>query len=127
VPPAVLANTDPLAVAGTDSTTFALIVAAIILFCCILFAIAYFRQREKIDRDGELSGLSPYEKWMQVEEKKKTGIAPTLANARRTIFDEDGKDMRRLNKLHTKHGIELDKKTTVNPIVKPKRALPDGN
>lgn len=122
MPPAVLANTDPLAVAGTDSTTFALIVAAIILFCCILFAIAYFRQRKKIDLDGELSGLSPYEKWMHIEEKKQRGIAPTLANPRRSVFDEGGKDMRRLNKLHTKHGIELDKKTIVNPMVRPKRA-----
>jgi hypothetical protein len=116
IPIDFLSGTDPLAVAGTDSLSAGIIVAAVILACCCIMGFVYYRRVRK-QQDPNL--LSPYEKWMMNEAAKQQGVEVSFANKRVSTFDAGGKDASRLNKLHTKHGVSMDRRKTlevVNPL-----------
>lgn len=55
--------------------------------------------------------LTPYEKWMRLEEAKRNGedIQFFSNDSKNAKLNLSGKDADRLEKLHTKHGIKLDR------------------
>ena len=55
--------------------------------------------------------LTPYEKWMRLEEAKRKGedIKIFLNDSKNAKLNLSGKDADRLEKLHSKHGVALDR------------------
>jgi hypothetical protein len=50
------------------------IVGAFVLLCLALAAYVYLaRFHKRVDEENDFSGLSPYEKWMRIEDAKKRG------------------------------------------------------
>lgn len=115
VPGEALSNTDPFARLGTTTSFAGMILAGILFCCCVaMMCLWLYRRRKKLNAP-DLDNLSPYEKWMRIEEMKKNGedvayfANESASNKWTQKFSDDGKDAERLDKLHTKHGVKLDR------------------
>jgi hypothetical protein len=114
-----LSTEDPFAAIGTSTSFAAMVVAAAFFCCCIVMMCLWLYRRRKAAQPVDLENLSPYEKWMKIEEMKKAGENVTAmanesaSNKWSTKFHTGGKDAERLDKLHSKHGVKLDRPGTV--------------
>lgn len=103
---------DPFEGMGTNGRIFGMVAIGVCVLCCCVLGFLYWRRSRRKDEDTE---LSPYEKWMQNEDAKKGGSDMVwFANESNSAkFNLKGKDAERLQKLHTKHGVKMDREETV--------------
>jgi hypothetical protein len=111
----MLSTVDHLAMTGIDTLSFLIIVAALIFACCLLMGFLYYR---RVKKNADPQQMSPYEKWMTHETAKARGMSVSFASEKRpSVFGADAMDVKRLNKLHTRHGVQLDRRSSADKVV----------
>lgn len=99
---------DPFTSLGTSGRVFMMVGLGVLVCCCCIMGLRYWRRARRKESDV---ALSPYEKWMQNEDAKRFGgeqkwFANESGSAK---FNLRGKDSDRLEKLHSKHGVRMDR------------------
>lgn len=127
-----LSSSDPFEVVGTNMTFVGLVMAAALFCCCVLILALYWRRFRKKTAAVDNENLSPYEKWMRLEEAKKAGEEVQLfknesGHNGKTRLSLNTKDSQRLDKLHSKHGVALDREGAAELHAKRNKRLSDSS
>jgi hypothetical protein len=96
-------------VTSNDAIIGALVAVGLILcLACLACYYCYYFRRKRLD--GSDSGISPYEKWMAIEEAKKSGKDPNAPNINFAKTDQKAAAInlqkREVHKLHHHMGTE---------------------